>query len=77
MTDRQTRDLMRKAVPLARKFEGDWTARMKLALKEMVIRHYLMLPLTSKNYKMLLAKGCTVRRICKHYGVNRHHLKFL
>lgn len=74
MTYNQSKDLIRKAVPLARRLQGDWSIRMKLALKEIVIRHYLSIPLTRENYLLLLAKGCSQRRICKHYGVNRHQL---
>ncbi|MDT0109353.1 hypothetical protein QJV45_02705 [Listeria booriae] len=75
MNYKQTHDLMRKAVPLARKLDGDWSVRMKMALREIVIRHYLEQPLTNTVVEILLAKGCSLRRICKHYGVSRHHLK--
>ncbi|MBC1565077.1 hypothetical protein [Listeria booriae] len=77
MNYKQTHDLMRKAVPFARRLEGDWGIRMKIALKEMVILHYLSLPLTSRTVELLLAKGCSMRRICKHYGVTRHQLNTL
>lgn len=69
--------MMRKAVPLARKMEGDWNIRMSMALKEMVIRHYLTLPLEKENLQLLLTKGASMRRICKHYGVSHHQLKTL
>ncbi|MBC2193683.1 hypothetical protein [Listeria booriae] len=75
MTPNQTRDLMRKAVPYARKYlKGDWGIRMSMALREMVICHFLRQPLTAQNLEILLAKGCSIRRICKHYGASRHQL---
>ncbi|MBA3925522.1 hypothetical protein [Listeria rustica] len=77
MTYKQTKDMMRKAVPLARKLEGDWTIRMKLALKETVILHYLREELNAQNVQILLAKGCSQRRICKHHGVTSHQLSLL
>lgn len=47
---------------------------MSMALREMVICHFLRQPLTAQNLEILLAKGCSIRRICKHYGASRHQL---
>ncbi|MBC1499994.1 hypothetical protein HB943_05210 [Listeria weihenstephanensis] len=77
MTYNQSKDLMRKAVPLARKMEGDWNIRMSIALKMTVLNFYLNKALTKGNLDILLAKGCSTRRICKHYGVSRHQLNAL
>lgn len=77
MTYNQSKDLMRKAVPLARKMEGDWNIRMSIALKMAVINFYLSQALTKKNLENLLAKGASHRQICKHYGVSRHQLNAL
>lgn len=77
MTYNQSKDLMRKAVPLARKMEGDWNIRMSIALKMAVINFYLSQSLTNENLQTLLAKGASHRQICKHYGVTRHHLEAL
>ncbi|MBC2294754.1 hypothetical protein HCC36_16140 [Listeria booriae] len=74
MTYNQSKDLMRKAVPFARKLEGDWSARMSMALKVMVIKHYMRQPFSVENAQILLAKGCSVRKLCKHYGVKRHQI---
>ncbi|EUJ48695.1 hypothetical protein [Listeria fleischmannii] len=65
----QTHDLMRKAVPLAREMQGDWNIRMSMALKSVIIDHYLNQSLSKEVVQKLLAKGVSYRRISKHYGV--------
>ncbi|MBC1284890.1 hypothetical protein HB818_03810 [Listeria booriae] len=77
MTYNQSKDLMRKAVPLAKKMQGDWNIRMSIALKMTVINFYLSQSLTKENLRNLLAKGASHRQICKHYGVTRHQLNTL
>lgn len=64
---------MKEAVPLARQMEGDWIARMKIALNSVIINHYLNLPLINE----LLRKGVSYRRICKHYGIGRKDIEKL
>ncbi|PRS19857.1 hypothetical protein [Bacillus halotolerans] len=62
---------MKEAVPLARQMEGDWAARMKIALNLVIIDYYLNRPLTNENVNELLRRGVSYRRICKHYGIGR------
>ncbi|CAF1832536.1 hypothetical protein NRS6141_02699 [Bacillus subtilis] len=62
---------------MARKMEGDWTVRMKIALNSVIIKHYLNLPLTNENVNELLRKGVSYRRICKHYGIGRKDIEKL
>ncbi|KFI04979.1 hypothetical protein JN25_00350 [Bacillus sp. BSC154] len=73
----QTHSFMQEAVPLARQMEGDWIARMKIALNSVIINHHLNLPLTIENVNELLRKGVSYRRICKHYGIGRKDIEKL
>ncbi|ASZ63562.1 hypothetical protein CLD04_03120 [Bacillus subtilis] len=57
--------------------EGNWIARMKIALNSVIINHYLNLPLTIENVNELLRKGVSYRRICKHYGLGRKDIEKL
>jgi hypothetical protein len=70
----QTHDLMRKAVPLAREMQGDWNLRMSMALKSVIIDHYLNQPFSKEAVQKLLAKGVSYRIICKNYGVYHRQL---
>ncbi|MED0800200.1 hypothetical protein P9422_10280 [Bacillus atrophaeus] len=72
-----TNSFMKEAVPLARQMEGDWAARMKIALNSVIINHYLNLPLTYENVNELLRKGVSYRRICKHYSIGRKDIEKL
>lgn len=72
-----THSFMKEAVPLARKLEGDWTARMKMALNTVIVKHYFNKPLSLENVNDLLRKGVSYRRICKHYGVGRKDITSL
>ncbi|MCY8486381.1 hypothetical protein MOC97_13045 [Bacillus atrophaeus] len=69
-----THSFMREAVPLARQMEGDWTARMKIALNLVIINYHLSRPLTIENVNELLRRGVSYRRICKNYGIRRKDL---
>ncbi|MFP7495518.1 hypothetical protein C2H93_18765 [Bacillus subtilis] len=73
----QTHLFMKEAVPLARQMEGDWIARMKIALNSVIINHHLNLSLTNDNVNELLRKGVSYRRICKHYGIGRKEIEKL
>ncbi|MXV42870.1 hypothetical protein [Bacillus subtilis] len=73
----QTHLFMKEAVPLAKQMEGDWIARMKIALNSVIINHYLTLPLTNENVQELLRRGVSYRRICKHYGIGRKDIEKL
>ncbi|MBL3649533.1 hypothetical protein [Bacillus sp. RHFS10] len=73
----QTHSFMREAVPLARQMEGDWIARMKIALNSVIINHHLNLPLTNENVNELLRKGVSYRKLCKHYGIGRKDIEKL
>jgi hypothetical protein len=77
MNQFQTQSFMRKAVPLARRMEGHWTARMKIALNLVITDYYLNLPLTPANVTELLQRGVSYRRICKNYGIGRKDLSAL
>ncbi|MEX5482418.1 hypothetical protein [Bacillus velezensis] len=70
----QTNSFMRDAVPLARQMEGNWSARMKMALNQVIIKHLLRKPLSPNNIQELLKKGVSYRRICKNYGIGRKDL---
>lgn len=73
----QTKDIMRKAVLLAKKLEGNWSARMKMALNNVYIDHYLSQPLTKAVVEKLLLKGMSFRRIKKHYKVGMDEISSL
>ncbi|WP_260985195.1 hypothetical protein [Bacillus pumilus] len=69
MSTSETKDTMKKAVSLAKQFEGSWSARMKMALNNVYIDHYLSQPLSKEGVEKLLLKGMSFRRIKKHYKV--------
>lgn len=73
----QTKDTMKKAVSLAKQLEGNWSARMKMALNEVYIDHYLSQPLTKDVVEKLLLKGMSFRRIKKHYKVGMDEISSL
>ncbi|WP_444100323.1 hypothetical protein [Bacillus subtilis] len=62
-----TNSFMKEAVPLARQMEGDWIARMKIALNSVIINHYLNLPLTIENVNELLRKGVSTLKSCGNH----------
>ncbi|MGA4712401.1 hypothetical protein [Bacillus safensis] len=72
-----TKNVMKKAVSLARNLEGNWSARMKMALNEVYIEHYLSRPLTKNVVEKLLLKGMSFRRIKKHYKVGMDEISSL
>ncbi|MGG4314794.1 hypothetical protein ABEW35_10080 [Bacillus velezensis] len=73
----QTNSFMRDAVPLARQMEGNWSARMKMALNQVIIKHLFNKSLSPNNIQELLKKGVSYRRICKNYGIGRKDLSAL
>ncbi|MFJ5670669.1 hypothetical protein ACIQAS_03280 [Bacillus safensis] len=73
----QTKDIMKKAVSLAKHLEGDWSARMKMALNNVYIDHYLSQPMTREIVEKLLLKGMSFRRIKKHYKVGMDEISSL
>ncbi|WP_342467238.1 hypothetical protein [Bacillus sp. FSL W8-0502] len=73
----QTKDTMRKAVSLAKQLEGSWSARMKMALNNVYIDHYLSQPMTREIVEKLLLKGMSFRRIKKHYKVGMDEISSL
>lgn len=73
----QTNDVMKKAVSLAKQLEGNWSARMKMALNNVYIDHYLSQPLTREVIEKLLLKGMSFRRIKKHYNVGMQEISSL
>ncbi|MGR8015616.1 hypothetical protein ACU6IJ_16815 [Bacillus sp. RM3] len=72
-----TKNVMKKAVSLAKQFEGNWSARMKMALNNVYIDHYLSQPLTREVIEKLLLKGMSFRRIKKHYNVGMQEISSL
>ncbi|XNN69559.1 hypothetical protein ACLM2U_17635 [Bacillus pumilus] len=72
-----TKNVMRKAVSLAKQLEGNWSARMKMALNKVYIEHYLSQPLTREVIEKLLLKGMSFRRIKKHYKVGMDEISSL
>lgn len=72
-----TKNVMKKAVSLARNLEGNWSVRMKMALNEMYIDHYLSQPLTKEVIEKLLLKGMSFRRIKKHFKVGMDDISSL
>ncbi|WP_164847171.1 MULTISPECIES: hypothetical protein [Bacillus] len=72
-----THKLMRKAVLLAKSLEGNWSARMKMALNNVYIDHYLSQPLTKEVIEKLLLKGMSFRRIKKHFKVGMDEISSL
>ncbi|CUB18591.1 hypothetical protein BN2127_JRS3_01576 [Bacillus safensis] len=73
----QTKNTMKKAVSLAKQFDGNWSARMKMALNEVYIEHYLSQQLTREVIEKLLLKGMSFRRIKKHYNVGMQEISSL
>ncbi|QII23034.1 hypothetical protein G3M80_03370 [Bacillus altitudinis] len=73
----ETKDIMKKAVYLAKHLEGDWPARMKMALNNVYIDHYLSQPMTREIVEKLLLKGMSFRRIKKHYKVGMDEISSL
>ncbi|MGG4172740.1 hypothetical protein ABEW20_13240 [Bacillus safensis] len=73
----QTKDTMKKAVSLAKQLDGNWSARMKMALNEVYIEHYLSQQLTREVIEKLLLKGMSFRRIKKHYNVGMQEISSL
>ncbi|MEK4704753.1 hypothetical protein [Bacillus sp. FSL H8-0512] len=73
----QTKDTMKKAVSLAKQLEGNWSARMKMALNNVYIDHYLSQPMTREIVEKLLLKGMSFRRIKKHYKVGMDEISSL
>ncbi|MCY7585290.1 hypothetical protein MH138_04245 [Bacillus safensis] len=73
----QTKDTMKKAVSLAKQLDGNWSARMKMALNNVYIDHYLSQPLTKEVIEKLLLKGMSFRRIKKHFKVGMDEISSL
>lgn len=72
-----TKNVMKKAVSLAKQLDGNWSARMKMALNNVYIDHYLSQPLTKEVIEKLLLKGMSFRRIKKHYKVGMDEISSL
>ncbi|STY44220.1 Uncharacterised protein [Listeria grayi] len=57
MNYNQTKNFMKQAVPLARQMEGDWNLRMSLALKSVMIDHFMKEPISKEVIRFYLQKG--------------------
>ncbi|WP_144471432.1 hypothetical protein [Bacillus pumilus] len=77
MSAKESRTIMRKAASIAKLLEGNWSARMKMALDIVIIDHYLNQPLCKSNIEKLLMKGVSYRRIKKNYGVGINEINLL
>ncbi|WP_144559671.1 hypothetical protein [Shouchella miscanthi] len=66
--------LMREAIPLAKTMEGDWQARMKLALHSVKVNHYMKQPISKNVIQNLLKHGVSYRRISKNYKLGRNEI---
>ncbi|MEK3940568.1 hypothetical protein MKZ03_15110 [Bacillus sp. FSL R5-0431] len=77
MVLKDTNNVMKKAVLLAKFLDGDWSARMKMALNNVYIDHYLSQPMTREIVEKLLLKGMSFRRIKKHYKVGMDEISSL
>ncbi|MFJ8735833.1 hypothetical protein ACIRC2_09390 [Bacillus altitudinis] len=77
MVLKDTNFVMKKAVSLAKNLEGNWSVRMKMALNEVYIDHYLSQPLTKEVIEKLLLKGMSFRRIKKHFKVGMDEISSL
>lgn len=77
MVFEDTKNVMKKAVSLAKQLEGNWSARMKMALNNLYIDHYLSQPLTKEVIEKLLLKGMSLRRIKKHFKVGMDEISSL
>ncbi len=64
-------NLMKKAVPLAKEMEGDWQARMKLAVRIVKADYYMQQPISKEIIQKLLLHNVSYRRICKNYDMSR------
>ena len=62
---------MQQAIPLAKQMEGDWQARMKLALHSVKVNHYMNQPVSKQIIQKLLEHGVSYRRISKNYKIGR------
>ncbi|MFS0784925.1 hypothetical protein ABC345_00895 [Shouchella sp. 1P09AA] len=71
MTFQVMSDLMKEAVPLAKKMEGDWQARMKLAMRSVKITYFMSQPISKGIINELLKHGVSYRRISRNYKVGR------
>lgn len=57
MVLKDTNNVMKKAVLLAKFLDGDWSARMKMALNNVYIDHYLSQPLTKDVVEKVMVIG--------------------
>ncbi|MCM2675510.1 hypothetical protein [Alkalicoccobacillus plakortidis] len=74
MTFQEMQSLMKQAIPLAKQMEGDWQARMKLALHSVKVDHYMKQPISKRVIQKLLEHGVSYRRISKNYRVGRQQI---
>ncbi|MFK3937955.1 hypothetical protein ACI2JA_10675 [Alkalihalobacillus sp. NPDC078783] len=74
MNFKEMQGLMQIAVPLAKQMEGDWQARMKLALRCVKINHYMKQPISKDTIEKLLEHGVSYRRISKNYRIGRQEI---
>ncbi|MEN0642258.1 hypothetical protein MKY91_03665 [Alkalicoccobacillus gibsonii] len=74
MNFKEMQSLMQQAIPLAKQMEGDWQARMKLALHSVKINHYMKQPISKRVIHKLLEHGVSYRRISRNYKVGRQEI---
>ncbi|GAA0345583.1 hypothetical protein GCM10008931_41050 [Oceanobacillus oncorhynchi subsp. oncorhynchi] len=66
---------MKKAVALAKTYEGDWQACMKLAFRSIKVEHYMKEPISKEIIVKLLLHNVSYRRIAKNYDMTRKAVK--
>lgn len=77
MTFQVMSKLMKEAVPLAQQMEGDWQARMKLAMISVKVNYFMKQPISKEIIKELLKHGVSYRRISRNYKVGRSDISAL
>lgn len=75
MDFKEMQSLMKKAVSLAKTYEGDWQARMKLAFRSIKVEYYFKHPISKENIEKLLLHNVSYRRIAKNYDMTRKAVK--
>lgn len=77
MNFKEMQSSMKKAVSLAKRMEGDWQARMKLAFRLLKVEHYMQQPISKEIIEKLLLHNVSYRRISKNYDKSRKEINAL
>lgn len=77
MDFKEMQSSMKKAVSLAKTYEGDWQARMKLAFRSLRVEYYMQQPISKEIIEKLLLHNVSYRRISKNYAKSRKEINVL